>query len=336
MDKLLNQRKPTRIIKAGEIKQFYSMSKAINAMGRAFSSLSAGESYVPMRFVSKLPTDELLMLFKPAFVDNDKRITLKFLTQRTSGIIPGIPTIQGIVLVIDSKTGEILAIMDGEYLTALRTGAASGMATRCFAREDARIMALFGCGSQGRTQLEAVVCERDIKKILVFDTNKELASQFISEMEKRFNVEMVYTSDTRQLKEADIICTATNSQKPLFQRKNVKDGVHINAIGSFQPHMQELDPLLIRDARVFVDQAEPCLKESGDLIKPILEGIISESHIAGEIGDFLLDRIKGREVEDQITLFKSVGVAIQDYAVATDIYNDSLKQGFGIEINLFE
>lgn len=312
------------------------MSKAINAMGRAFSSLSAGESYVPMRFVSKLPTDELLMLFKPAFVDKDKRVTLKFLTQRTSGFIPGIPTIQGIVLVIDSKTGEILAIMDGEYLTALRTGAASGMATRCFAREDARIMALFGCGSQGRTQLEAVVCERDIKKILVFDTNKELASQFISEMEKRFNVEMVYTSDTRQLKEADIICTATNSQKPLFQRKNVKDGVHINAIGSFQPHMQELDPLLIRDARVFVDQAEPCLKESGDLIKPILEGIISESHIAGEIGDFLLDRIKGREVEDQITLFKSVGVAIQDYAVATDIYNDSLKQGFGIEINLFE
>ncbi|MFH0760305.1 MAG: ornithine cyclodeaminase [Bacteroidota bacterium] len=329
-------RKPIRIIKAGEIKQFYSMSKAINAMGRAFSSLSAGESYVPMRFVSKLPTNELLMLFKPAFVDKDKRVTVKFLTQRESGFIPGIPTIQGIVLVIDSITGEILAIMDGEYLTALRTGAASGLATRCFARKDARILALFGCGSQGRTQLEAVVCERDIKKILVFDTNKELAGQFISEMEKRFNLEMIYTSDTRQLKEADIICTATNSQKPLFPRENVKKGVHINAIGSFQPHMQELDPLLIRDARVFLDQEEPCLKESGDLIKPILEGIINENHIAGEIGDFLLGRITGRESEDQITLFKSVGVAIQDYAVATDIYNYSLAQGFGFEINLFE
>ncbi|MDZ7778158.1 MAG: hypothetical protein U5L09_22325 [Bacteroidales bacterium] len=170
MNELLNQRKPIRIIKAGEIKQFYSMSKAINAMDRAFSSLSAGESYVPMRFVSKLPANELLMLFKPAFVDKDQRVTIKFLTQRTSGFIPGIPTIQGIVLVIDSKTGEILAIMDGEYLTALRTGAASGLATRCFARKDAQILALFGCGSQGRTQLEAVVCERDIKKVLVFDT----------------------------------------------------------------------------------------------------------------------------------------------------------------------
>jgi ornithine cyclodeaminase/alanine dehydrogenase-like protein (mu-crystallin family) len=226
--------------------------------------------------------------------------------------------------------------MDGEYLTALRTGAASGLATRCFARKDARILELFGCGSQGRTQLEAVVCERDIKKVLVFDPNEELARQFISEMEQRLNLEMVYTTDTNQLKEADIICTATNSQKPLFKRENVKEGVHINAIGSFQPHMQELDPLLIRDARVFLDHSEPCLKESGDLIKPISEGIISETHIAGEIGDFLLDKITGRESEEQITLFKSVGVAIQDYAVATDIYKSSLEEGFGIEINLFE
>ncbi|MHC1704734.1 MAG: ornithine cyclodeaminase family protein [Tenuifilaceae bacterium] len=336
MSEILNQRKPIRIIKAGDIKKFYSMPKAIDAMGRAFNSLSSGESYVPVRFVSKLPTNELLMLFKPAFVEKDKRVTIKFLTQREAGCIPGIPTIQGIVLVIDSVTGEILSIMDGEYLTALRTGAASGLATRCLARKDAQILALFGCGSQGRTQLEAVVCERDIKKILVFETNKELASQFICEMEKRFNIDLVYTTDTKKLKKADIICTATNSQKPLFFRENVKEGVHINAIGSFQPHMQELDPLLIRDARVFLDHAEPCLKESGDLIKPILEGLISESNIAGEIGDFLLNRIAGRESENQITIFKSVGVAIQDYAVATDIYNYSLEQEFGFEIKLFE
>lgn len=333
---MLNQRKPIRIIKAVEMKQFYSMSKAIDAMGRAFSSLSAGESYVPMRFTSQLPTNEMVMLFKPAFMDKDKRVAIKFLTQRESGTIPGIPTIQGIVLVIDSVTGEILAIMDGEYLTALRTGAASGLATRCFARKDARILALFGCGTQGRTQLEAVVCERDIKKVLVYDTNKEIAVQFITDLVKRFAVEMVYSSDIGQLKEADIICTATNSQQPLFRRENVKEGVHINAIGSFQPHMQELDPLLIKDARVFLDQSEPCLKESGDLIKPISEGMISENHIAGEIGDFLLNRITGRESENQITIFKSVGVAIQDYAVATDIYNFSLEQGFGFEINLFE
>lgn len=332
----MNHRKPIRIIKAGEIKQFYPMSKAIDAMGRAFSSLSAGESYVPMRFVSRLPANELLMLFKPAFVDADKRVSIKFLTQRESRMIPGIPTIQGIVLVIDSETGEILAIMDGEYITALRTGAASGLATRCFAGKKAQVVALFGCGTQGRTQLEAVICERDIKKVLVYDTNKEKASQFIADMAQRMPAEIVFASDTRQIKEADIICTATNSQQPLFHREDVKAGVHINAIGSFQPHMQELDPYLIRDARIFLDQTEACLKESGDLIKPISQGVISENQIAGEIGDFLLGRIAGRESEEQITLFKSVGVAIQDYAVATDIYNFSVKQGFGLEINLFE
>jgi ornithine cyclodeaminase/alanine dehydrogenase-like protein (mu-crystallin family) len=329
-------RKPIRIIRAGEIKKFYSMQRAIDAMEHAFSSLSSGESFVPQRFVSKLPSNELLMLFKPAFVEKDKRVTVKFLTQRETGFIPGIPTIQGIVLVIDSVTGEILSIMDGEYITALRTGAASGLATRFFARKDAETMALFGCGTQGRTQLEAVMCERKIKKVLVFDKNKETAYQFIQEMQEKLQLEMVYVDDATALKEADVICTATNSTKPLFREEDVKKGAHINAIGSFQPHMQELDPYLIRDAKVYVDQAEPCLKESGDFIKPISEGIISDDHIMGEIGDFCLNKISGRESDEELTIFKSVGVAIQDYAVATDIYNTSLIEGFGQEIGLFK
>lgn len=329
-------RKPIRIIKAGEIKQYYSMQKAIDAMEEAFSSLSSGKSFVPLRFVSKLPTNEMLMLCKPAYVEKDKRVSVKFLTQRASGPIPGIPTIQGIVMVIDAVTGEILSIMDGEYLTALRTGAASGLATRYFARKDAETMALFGCGTQGRTQLEAVVCERAIKKVLVFDTHQDIAEQFILEMQDKLQLELVYADDTSVLKEADVICTATNATSPLFRKEDVKKGVHINAIGSFQPNMQELDPYLVRDAKVYVDQTDACLKESGDFIKPIKEGIITEHHIVGEIGDYPLNKISGRESEDEITLFKSVGVAIQDFAVATDIYNNSLKASFGQEINLFE
>jgi ornithine cyclodeaminase/alanine dehydrogenase-like protein (mu-crystallin family) len=336
MSDKLNSRKPIRIIKAAEIKQHYSMQQAIDAMERAFSSLSSGESFVPLRFVSKLPSNNMLMLFKPAYVQKEERVSVKFLTQRENGIIPGIPTIQGIVLVIDAESGEILSIMDGEYLTALRTGAASGLATRCFARKDAKIMALFGCGTQGRTQLEAVVCERDIKKVLVFDKYKKSAELFIREMTEKMDIKMAYVEDTSELKEADVICTATNSTAPLFRREDVKSGVHINAIGSFQPQMQELDPFLIQGAKVFVDQYDSCIKESGDLIKPISEGIIGEDHIVGEIGDFLLNKIEGRESDDEITVFKSVGVAIQDFAVAIDIYNNSLSVPFGQEINLFE
>lgn len=329
-------RNPIRIIKAGEIKQNYSMQQAINAMEGAFSSLSSGESFVPQRFVSKLPTNELLMLFKPAFVEKEKRVSVKFLTQREGVSVPGVPTIQGIVLVIDSVSGEILSIMDGEYLTALRTGAASGLATRCFARKDATTMALFGCGSQGRTQLEAVLCERNIKKVFVFDKFKNSAEKLIAEMQEKYQLEMIFTDDTSVLKEVDIICTATNSEAPLFKNEDVKPGVHINAIGSFQPHMQELDPWLIKAAKVFVDQVEPCLSESGDLIKPMSEGIISSDHIMGDIGDFCLNKIEGRTSENEITIFKSVGVAIQDFAVASDIYSSSLNESFGQEINLFE
>ena len=312
------------------------MNQAIDAMAQAFSSLSSGECFIPMRVVTRLPSNDLLMLFKPAFVEKDKQVTVKFITQRENSSIPGIPAIQGIVMVIDSVTGEILSIMDGGYITALRTGAASGLATRLLAGKDARTLALFGCGAQGKTQIEAVLCERDIKKILVFDKNRDLASRFMEEMQEKLNPEMVLCEDTSILKEADIICTATNATAPLFKKEDVKKGAHVNAIGSFQPHMQELDPWLIREARVFLDSREACLKESGDLIKPIQEGIISENHIAGEIGDFLLNRISGRESEEQITIFKSVGVAIQDYAVATDIYNYSLEQGFGIKIRLSE
>ena len=312
------------------------MQQAIDAMDLAFSSLSSGESFVPLRFVTKLPTNNMAMIFKPAFVEKHQRVSIKFLTQRDSGFIPGIPTIQGIVLVIDSETGEIVSIMDGEYLTALRTGAASGLATRCFARKDAQTMALFGCGAQGRTQLEAVLCERPIKKVFVFDKFKESAEKLISEIQEKYQLEMIYAEDTAVLKEADIICTATNSTSPLFRKEDLKKGVHINAIGSYQPHMQELDPYLIRDAKVYVDQTEPCLKESGDLIKPLQEGIISENHIVGEIGNFLLGKISGRQSDDEITIFKSVGVAIQDFMVATDIYNQAIEQGFGQEISLFE
>lgn len=310
------------------------MRQAIDAMELAFTLLSSDECHIPMRVVTRLPAGDLLMLYKPAFVEKDRKVTVKFITQRERTVIPGIPAIQGIVMIIDSVSGEIISIMDGDYITALRTGAASGLATRLFARKDASIMALFGCGAQGKTQVEAVLCERSVRKLMIYERNRDRAFRFIEEMKGETSAEMVYCEDTSLLKEADIICTATNATAPLFMREDVKKGVHINAIGSFQPHMQELDPRLIRDARVFLDSTEPCLKESGDLIKPIREGLFNENHIAGEIGDVLLKRIEGKKSDDQITIFKSVGVAIQDYVVATDIYNCSLQKGFGTEINL--
>jgi len=329
-------RKPIVIIKTSEIKNHYTMAEAIDGMEEAFTSLSAGKCFVPLRYVTTVAEDQLHLLLKPAAVASDKRVTIKILTQKEMGALRGIPAIVGIVMVIDSETGEILAIMDGEYITALRTGAAGGLGTRYFSREDSKVAAIFGCGAQGKTQLEAVAVERQLEKVYIFDRFEKAGTDFIAEMQPKFDFNIEYTSDNRVLKECDIICTATGSESPLFSLGEIKEGTHINAIGSFKPNMQEIDPAIMKAARVYVDQLEPCIAESGDLIKPIEEGVFSADHIKGEIGEFGLGKIEGRTSEKDITLFKTVGVAIQDYVVGNKVYDKSQQLGFGQSINLFD
>ena len=312
------------------------MEEAIDAMRIAFSSLSEGKSNVPQRYVTTMAGGKLNLLLKPASVDELNRGAIKVLTQKEVGAVRGIPAIVGIVLVLDMVTGEILSIMDGEYLTALRTGAASGLATKHLARKDSETVAIFGCGAQGKTQLEAATSVRNITKAWVFDRKEEAARTFIAEMGPKLNIEIELADSVSCLKGCDIICTATNSEYPLFKRKDLKEGVHINAIGSFKPNMQEIDPLVLKDAKIFVDQKGPCLAESGDLIKPLKEGLFTERHILGEIGELILDRIEGRTKKNEITVFKSVGVAIQDFVVANSIYEKALKEKFGTTFHLFE
>ncbi len=332
----LKKRQPIILIKSSEIRKYFTMPEAIDSMAEAFTSLSSGKCFVPQRYVTSLAGGSLTMLFKPVAVDSLKRAAIKVLTQKEMGAVRGIPAIVGIVLVLDTETGEILSMMDGEYLTALRTGAASGLATKYFAKEDAKTVAIFGCGAQGKTQLEAVATVRDISKVWIFDKNRDLAESFISEMKTKVAAEIHFTENKDVLSECDIICTATNTEEPLFYNENLKAGVHINAIGSFKPNMQELDPMILKAAKIFVDQKAPCIAESGDLIKPINDGVFTAEHIQGEIGEFALGNIPGRTSDTEITVFKSVGVAIQDFVVANRIYEKSLQNPFGQEIYLFE
>lgn len=312
------------------------MPEAIDAMEEAFSSLSSGKSCVPQRYVTTMAGGNLHMLLKPVSVDELNRAAIKVLTQKEIGVVRGIPAIVGIVMVLDTETGEILSIMDGEYLTALRTGAAGGLATRYFARKNAETVAIFGCGVQGRTQLEAVTAERNIKKVWAFDHYQTATENFKDEMQTKLNIQVEVAKSNDVLKECDIICTATNSEVPLFLKDEVKTGVHVNAIGSFKPNMQELDPELLKAASIFVDLKESCLAESGDLIKPINKGLFKAEHIRGEIGEYALNLIEGRVSDNEITVFKSVGVAIQDFVVANRVYEKALESGFGQAVNLFE
>jgi ornithine cyclodeaminase/alanine dehydrogenase-like protein (mu-crystallin family) len=228
--------------------------------------------------------------------------------------------------------------MDGTYLTALRTGAASGAATDLLARSDSKVAAIFGAGVQGRTQLEAISEVRDLERVLVFDVNRAAAEQFTIVMRgKRGRVPAdleVASNPAAAVREADIICTTTTSGEPVFEDADLRSGVHINAVGAFTPDTREVPTATLQRARLFVDSREACWAEAGDLIIPRDEGAIAESDILAELGELVTGVARGRLSDDEITFFKSVGNAVQDVAVASKVLAQAERQGLGTEVEI--
>ena len=307
-----------------DIKKVVSMGDAIKLMEEAYSSYSKGNSYVPQRYISDLQCLSMDLFFKPVYSEELGKIAVKILTQKRGATIPGIPTIVGVVLLLDSKSGEVLSLIDGTYLTALRTGASSGIATQYLAREDSETVAIFGCGAQGVTQLEAVCNVRPIKRALLYDLDVSAATKLKEQMQDKLDISLSVEKNLGNLRKADVICTATGSGAPLFSIDDISGGIHINAIGSFKPYMQEISPRIIQSCRLLVDSREAVLKETGDLIKPIKEGVIQSTFVRDEIGDLINDDCDGRQSPDEITLFKSVGIAVQDLFVANAVYSRSV------------
>jgi ornithine cyclodeaminase/alanine dehydrogenase-like protein (mu-crystallin family) len=313
-----------KLLGSAEIMGLIGMKDAIDAMEQAFASFSDGSSLVPQRYISGI--ENLDLFFKPAYNADLGRIAVKMITQKKGKMLPVSPSILGVVLLLDMNTGAILSMMDGAYLTALRTGAASGIATKWLARSDAETAAIFGCGAQGRTQLEAICEVRPISKALLYDLDAGKAGQLKHEMEEKLKITIRVEKDLSKLKDAAVISTATNAEQALFGLNDIARGVHINAIGSYAPHMQELDPLIIKQGRLFVDSREAVLKESGDLIKPVREGKFGAEAIEAEMGDVINHRSEGRKHDDEITIFKSVGLGVQDLYIANVIYEKHAQQ----------
>ena len=318
------------------------MSQAIGLMENAFRVLSEKSAYVPQRVVMNTPDDSMAVFFKPAFLNRFQRMSVKILTQiLDAGIHDSAPnqnhnhaTIKGMVLLIDMVTGSILSVSDGQSITALRTGAASGIATSWLANKDASSLALFGCGAQGKTQIEGVISVRPIKKVYLFDLSTDQANNLRDEMKAHSDISFTVNPGLSVLKEVDVICTATPGTKPLFSLSQVKRGVHINAVGSFRPDMQEIDPEILKAGMVYLDDAPACLKESGDLIVPLSTGLLHLQDVMGELGELIAGTIPGRKSPDDITIFKTVGNAIQDFFIANQAYNQSLLLPTPTLINL--
>ena len=273
----------------------------------------------------------------PVYLQDDRgeALAVKVVTLFPHNSKRGLPFIHAAVLVFEPDSGRPVALLEGGSLTAIRTGAASGAATDILARSDSRTAAIFGAGVQARTQLEAVCTVRPIQTAWVYDPDLRRVETFIAEMAGRgLAPEDLRVADSPQtaIAQADVICTATSSSTPVFVDADLKPGVHINGIGSYTPEMQEVPPETVCRALVVIDSRSASLSEAGDLIQPIRQGLISSDHIHAELGEIVLGHRPGRGSPDQVTFFKSVGVAVQDAAAARLAINNAQKMRLGQEI----
>ena len=325
------------VLTAEDVRKALPMREAIEAMKSAYASLSAGTAVVPLRTRLPVPDTEALSLFMPAYVHSGdgRALAIKVVSLYPTNPARGLAFIQAAVLVLDPETGRALSLLEGSSLTAIRTGAASGAAIDLLARADSQVAAIFGAGTQGRTQLEAACAARPIKTAFIFDADSAKAETFAEELKGKHGI----TPDIRvawnaqeAIQNADIICTATTSARPVFEDRFLKAGTHISAVGSYTPDMQEVPAETLQRAGVFVDSRSAALEEAGELIQAIRAGLFDESHIRGELGELVLGRIPGRQSQQEITYFKSVGIAVQDAMAAQVALNNARKMNLGTEV----
>jgi len=323
------------LLSRNDVAQVLEMADCIDVVEKAFAELASGTAVLPLR--TSITPPEGLSLYMPAYLKELGALACKVVTvYKNNPTKHNLPTTIGKVLLQDPKTGDVVCIMDGGYLTAVRTGAASGVATRYLARDaKGQVAGIFGAGVQARTQLWAVAVARDLSKACVYDLSKEAVDQFASEMSDKLSLDIVKADSPESvLEQADIICTATSSSTPLFDGEKVRAGTHINAIGSHTPNARELDTAIVKRSKFVADTIEACLNESGDIIIPIQEGALDESHIHAELGEIIIGKKPSRESDEEITLFKSNGLAIQDVTTAKLVYDRAVQQGIGTEVEL--
>jgi alanine dehydrogenase len=324
-----------RILSREDVQRALPMDQAIVAMKAAFAQLSTGQADVPLRAALQVDQHNGVTLFMPAYLAADDQMAVKIVSVFNDNPAQGLPLIHALVVVVDAKTGRPAAVMDGTVLTALRTGAATGAATDLLARRDARTAAVFGAGAQGRTQLEAVCAVRPIREARVYDVALERAAAYADEMSQRLSLPVeVAETPAQAVRQADVICTATTSSSPVFEDDDVRPGTHINAVGAYTTHMQEIPAETVLRARVVIDHREASLAEAGDLLIPLGEGLMTEDHIHAELGEIVAGHKPGRASSQEITLFKSVGVAVQDVAAAAAVLEAAQRLGLGTEVAL--
>ena len=324
-----------RILTQRDIEALLPMETCIDLMADVLAALARGEAQNPLRTALLMPDRSGLLGMMPASVAPIHALGIKVVGVFKANHGTELDAHQGVVLLLDDATGEVRAILEAGSLTAIRTAAASGLATRLLAREDAGDLAILGSGVQASAHLAAMACARPLRRVRVFSPTEERRRAFAERESARHGLEVEAVDSAHDaVHGADIVCTVTSSREPVVQGEWLAPGVHVNAAGSSIRTTRELDTEAVRRARLFVDKRESTLNEAGDFLFPMREGAIDESHVLGEIGELVLGDVEGRTGPDEITLFKSLGIAVEDMAAATHVLERAEAEGVGVEVDL--
>jgi ornithine cyclodeaminase/alanine dehydrogenase-like protein (mu-crystallin family) len=319
------------VLTYAEVCQLLPMRECIAAMEQALTALAQGHTHQPLRTVVRPPDSHGLMALMPAFRSaNPPLFGLKAICVFPGNVAKGKDAHQGGVLLFSGQTGEPLALMNASAITEIRTAAVSAVATRLLAREDANKLAIIGTGVQARSHLEALARVRQIKRVRVASRDFGHAQAFAEQMQDRFSFPIEPAADgDAAARGADLIVTATTALEPVLKRESISAGAHINAIGTFSPHAREIDSATMAAAILFVDRRESALHEAGDYLLAEKEGLIGPDHIRAEVGEVLIGARPGRTSPSEITLFKSLGLAIEDLSAASLVYEKARRQNVG-------
>jgi alanine dehydrogenase len=327
----------TLLLSGRDVRALLPMNECISVMEGALRSVTDGSSVLPLRTVMRLDGTPNAFAAMPAVVGKGAGASLgaKIIT-----VFPGNDSTPydshiGVVLLFDAEHGKLLAIADASSITAIRTSAVSGLATRLLAREDSKELAILGAGVLAMPHLDAVRCVRDIRRVRVWSRSGERAKEFAERARKQSGVEIVVSGSAREAVEgADVVCTITAARTPVLEGAWIAPGAHVNAVGASLPTARELDTAAVVRSRLFVDRRESTLNEAGDFLVPRGEGAVTDAHILGELGDLLAGTLKGRVHRDDVTLFKSLGLAVEDVAALRHIHTKAVATGAGTSVAL--
>ena len=318
-----------------EVKRILDIEELIQDLEQAHIQFSTGKAVMPVRLVVPLPEIKGRITTMPAYLCEDKALGMKVVTYFQENPKQGLPAILATISLYSPETGKIIAIMDGSYITAIRTACVSAVATKALANPETAVMGILGAGVQARAHIRALSKVRQITKIKVYSPSGKSAQKLKEELEPgvEIGIEPVDRAEDA-VREADLLVTVTTAKEPILSADWLKPGVHINAVGSHRPDLREIDGATMKRAKVVVDAREAIMAECGDILLAIKEGAMTKDQIHAEIGEVLAGKKPGRTSADEVTLYKSVGIAIQDVATAQLVYRKALEQKAAVTVEI--